>query len=73
MEKDDWLQPQVLQTRISPEMFYSSDLAWTWWKMNDLHPGTADQTHLNIYLYSSPEMVKDDWTYTHGTADQSLT
>ena len=21
----------------------SSDLDWTWWKMIDLHPGTADQ------------------------------
>ena len=51
-----WLNStQVLQTRNSSNMFcYSSDVAWTWWKMIELYPGTADQnTYLNIYLYSS--------------------
>ena len=43
--------------------------------MIELHPGTADQnTHLNIYLYSSDL----DWTWWKmidlhpGTADQNI-
>ena len=43
MVKDDWPLNQVLQTRMSPKLFVSTDLAWTWLKMIELHPGSANQ------------------------------
>ena len=49
MVKDDWTPLQVLQTRNSSNIFVHSDLAWTWWKMIELHPGTADQKLTNIF------------------------
>ena len=42
MVKDDWLPSGTADQNISYNGL-CSDLAWTWWKIIDLHPGTADQ------------------------------
>ena len=42
MVKDDWTPPRYCRPEYYQNVLYS-DLAWTWWKMIDLHPGTADQ------------------------------
>ena len=42
MVKDDWPPPQYCWPESDLKLL-SLDLAWTWWKMIDLHPSIADQ------------------------------
>ena len=44
MVKDDWLPSGTADQNLTYN-FYDSDLAWTWLKMIELHPGTADQEY----------------------------
>ena len=70
MEKDDWLQPRYFKPEYHLQIDISSDLAWTWWKMIDVHQGTVDQTYHPVEIY---------WTWWKmidlhpSNADQSLT
>ena len=52
-----------------------SDLAWTWWKMIDLHPGTARPEYSsNIFVHSDLGWTWWKMIELHpGTADQNIT
>ena len=57
------LQTGTADQKLILILFYSSDLAWTRWKMIDLHPSTADQ-NITLILFKFRfrlDMVKDDW------------
>ena len=41
MVKDDWIPPRYCIDQNLTHVL-SSDLAWAWWKMIELHPGTAE-------------------------------
>ena len=43
MVKDDWTPPWYCRPETHLKFFLHSDIAWKWWKMIELHPGTADQ------------------------------
>ena len=49
MVKNDWCLPHTAHQNLT-YIFLSSDLAWTWWKMIELHPKTEDQNITYIYF-----------------------
>ena len=76
MVKEDWTLPWYCREEYASNIFVHSDIAWTWWKMIELHPGTANQKY-NLYIFLhfkfSLDMAKDDWTLPSGTADKNIT
>ena len=74
MVKDDWPPPRYCRLECHL-IFLSSDLAWTWWKMIELHPQVL-QTRNSPKVFLHSDIAWTWWKMIElhpGTADQNIT